>query len=91
MLQVEAYESDELVYHGGLRVSFGMQLMSAATRIERELPNITWPFFILHGNDDKLCEIGGSHLMYNQAQSTDKKLKVGLTSVSHIYQTQTRL
>ncbi|XP_037391724.1 monoglyceride lipase isoform X1 [Pygocentrus nattereri] len=74
--QVEAYESDELNYHGGMRVSFGMQLMSAATRIERELPNITWPFFILHGNEDKLCDIGGSHLMHNQAQSTDKKLKV---------------
>ncbi|KAG9270915.1 monoglyceride lipase isoform X2 [Astyanax mexicanus] len=74
--QVEAYEADELNYHGGMRVSFGMQLMTAANRIERELPNITWPFYILHGDADKLCDIGGSHLMFNQAKSTDKKLKV---------------
>uniref|UniRef100_A0A672KJC7 Monoglyceride lipase-like n=1 Tax=Sinocyclocheilus grahami TaxID=75366 RepID=A0A672KJC7_SINGR len=74
--QVEAYDTDELNYHGGLRISFGMQLMEAAARIERELPNITWPFFILHGNADKLCDIRGAHLMYNGAKSTDKKLKV---------------
>uniref|UniRef100_A0A673HID0 Serine aminopeptidase S33 domain-containing protein n=1 Tax=Sinocyclocheilus rhinocerous TaxID=307959 RepID=A0A673HID0_9TELE len=74
--KVEAYDTDELNYHGGLRVSFGMQLMDAAARIKRELPNITWPFFILHGDADKLCDIGGTHLMYNEAKSTDKNLKV---------------
>ncbi|KAK1801124.1 hypothetical protein P4O66_022827 [Electrophorus voltai] len=74
--QVEAYESDELVYHGGMRVSFGMQLMAASTRIESEIPNITWPFFLLHGDADRICDIRGSNAMYNQATSTDKKLKV---------------
>ncbi|XP_053481428.1 monoglyceride lipase isoform X3 [Ictalurus furcatus] len=74
--KVQAYESDELVYHGGMRVSFGMQLMAASSRIETELPNISWPFLLLHGTADKLCDIRGSHLMYNQAKSTDKKLKV---------------
>jgi len=79
---VEAYDTDELNYHGGLRVSFGMQLMDAASRIERELPNITWPFFILHGDADKLCDIRGSHLMYNEVKSTDKKLKVNQTCIN---------
>ncbi|MCJ8734805.1 hypothetical protein PDJAM_G00239570 [Pangasius djambal] len=74
--QVQSYESDELVYHGGLRISFGMQLMAASSRIETELPNISWPFLLLHGTADKLCDIRGSHLMYNQAKSTDKKIKV---------------
>ncbi|XP_026863424.2 monoglyceride lipase [Electrophorus electricus] len=74
--QVEAYESDELVYHGGMRVSFGMQLMAASTRIESEIPNITWPFFLLHGDADRICDIRGANAMYNQATSTDKKLKV---------------
>ncbi|XP_026988960.1 monoglyceride lipase isoform X3 [Tachysurus fulvidraco] len=74
--QVQAYESDELVYHGGLRVSFGMQLMAASSRIIAELPNISWPFLLLHGTADKLCDIRGSHLMNNQAKSTDKKMKV---------------
>lgn len=74
--QVEAYEKDELNFHGGLRVSFGMQMLNMTSQIERELPYITWPFYILHGDADKLCDIRGSQLMYNEAKSTDKKLKV---------------
>lgn len=73
---MEAYDTDELNHHGGLRVSLGIQLMNAAARIEKELSNITWPFFILHGDADKLCDIRGSHLMYNEAKTTDKKMKV---------------
>ena len=76
-LQVEAYDNDELNHHGGLRVSFGMQLMGAVARIEREVPAITWPFLLLHGDDDKLCDIRGSQMMFDMAQSTDKKIKVG--------------
>ncbi|KAM6977330.1 monoglyceride lipase isoform 2-T2 [Aplochiton taeniatus] len=74
--KVEAYDNDELNFHGGMRVSFGMQLMSAAARIEREIPDITWPFYLLHGDADKLCDIRGSHMMFEKAQSTDKLLKV---------------
>ncbi|XP_021422212.1 monoglyceride lipase isoform X1 [Oncorhynchus mykiss] len=74
--QVEAYDNDELNHHGGLRVSFGMQLMGAVARIEREVPAITWPFLLLHGDDDKLCDIRGSQMMFDMAQSTDKKIKV---------------
>uniref|UniRef100_A0A8C7X0J8 Monoglyceride lipase n=1 Tax=Oryzias sinensis TaxID=183150 RepID=A0A8C7X0J8_9TELE len=61
----------------GLRVSFGIQLMGAAERIEREIPSISWPFLILHGDDDKLCDIRGSKMMHEKAASSDKKLKVG--------------
>ncbi|CAG6021189.1 unnamed protein product [Menidia menidia] len=74
--QVEAYDADELNYHGRLRVSFGMQLMTAATRIEREIPSISWPFLLLHGDDDKLCDIRGSKMMYENAASSDKNMKV---------------
>uniref|UniRef100_A0A8C6S9K0 Monoglyceride lipase n=1 Tax=Neogobius melanostomus TaxID=47308 RepID=A0A8C6S9K0_9GOBI len=76
VVQVEAYDSDELVYHGGMRVSFGIQLMGAVSRIEREVPNMHWPFYLLHGDADKLCDIRGSHMMYEGAPSSDKRLKV---------------
>lgn len=76
--QVEAYDADELNFHGGMRVSFGIQLMGATARIEREIPSISWPFFLLHGDADKLCDIRGSKLMYEKAQSSDKKIKVGM-------------
>ncbi|KAK5863276.1 hypothetical protein PBY51_000318 [Eleginops maclovinus] len=74
--QVEAYDADELNFHGGMRVSFAMQLMGAAARIEREIPSISWPFLLLHGDTDKLCDIRGSKLMHENAASSDKKFKV---------------
>ncbi|XP_028308482.1 monoglyceride lipase isoform X2 [Gouania willdenowi] len=73
---VEAYDTDELNFHGGLRVSFGVQLMGAAARIEREIPSISWPFLLLHGDHDKLCDIRGSKMMNDNAGSSDKKLKI---------------
>ncbi|XP_061760852.1 monoglyceride lipase isoform X1 [Nerophis ophidion] len=74
--QVEAYDNDELNFHGGLRVSFGMQLMGAVARIERTIPTIGWPFLLLHGDADNLCDIRGSRLMFEKSPSSDKKLKV---------------
>lgn len=76
-LQVEAYETDELNFHGGLRVSFGMQLMAATARIEAEIPSIKWPFLLLHGDADKLCDMRGSTMMYENTLSSDKTIKVG--------------
>lgn len=80
-LQVEAYNADELNFHGGVRVSFGMQLMAAASRIEAEIPSIKWPFLLLHGDTDKLCDMRGSTMMYENAPSSDKNIKVGRGSV----------
>lgn len=74
--QVETYATDELIFHGGMRVSFAMQLMGAAARIEKEIPSINWPFLLLHGDDDKLCDIRGSKMMYENAPCSDKKIKV---------------
>ncbi|XP_034027650.1 monoglyceride lipase isoform X2 [Thalassophryne amazonica] len=74
--QVEAYDADELNYHGRMRVSFAIQLMGAVARIERAIPSISWPFLLLHGDTDKLCDIRGSEVMYKNAASTDKKLKI---------------
>nr|XP_023691085.1 monoglyceride lipase isoform X1 [Paramormyrops kingsleyae] len=76
MKQVEAYDNDELVYRGGLPVSFVMHILNATERINKAIPTIKWPFLLLHGDHDKLCDIGGSQIMYEKALSTDKKLKV---------------
>ncbi|XP_072571697.1 monoglyceride lipase-like isoform X2 [Paramormyrops kingsleyae] len=80
--EVESYDKDELNHHGGLSVAFAMQLVGAARLIERAIPTVTWPFLLLHGDADKLCNISGSHMMLEKAQSTDKQLKVGHFSLS---------
>ncbi|XP_048879593.1 monoglyceride lipase-like [Brienomyrus brachyistius] len=74
--EVESYDTDELNHHGGLSVAFAMQLVGAARLVERAIPTVTWPFLLLHGDADKLCNISGSHMMLEKAQSTDKQLKV---------------
>ena len=74
--QVEVYNHDELIYHGAVHVSFAVQMMAAAARIQREIPAIAWPFLLLQGDNDKLCDIGGARLMFEQAASADKKFKV---------------
>lgn len=55
-----------------------MQLMGATARIEKEIPSINWPFLLLHGDADKLCDIRGSMMMHKNAPSSDKKIKVGM-------------
>uniref|UniRef100_A0A8C5PM79 Monoglyceride lipase n=1 Tax=Leptobrachium leishanense TaxID=445787 RepID=A0A8C5PM79_9ANUR len=74
--EVESYMTDPLVYHGGMKVSFGVQLLNATSRVERVLPNFRLPLLLLHGTADKLCDIRGSHLMMETVLSEDKTLKV---------------
>ncbi|XP_074861375.1 monoglyceride lipase isoform X1 [Carettochelys insculpta] len=74
--EVEAYTSDPLVYHGGMKVSFVIQLMNAIAKIERSMPKLTLPILVLHGSPDKLCDIKGSYLLMDTVQSQDKTLKV---------------
>ncbi|XP_064375052.1 monoglyceride lipase isoform X4 [Dromaius novaehollandiae] len=74
--EMESYTADPLVYHGGMKVSFVIQLMNAIARIERALPKLTLPILVLHGSSDKLCDIKGSYLLMDTVQSQDKTLKV---------------
>ncbi|KAF7249755.1 Monoglyceride lipase [Varanus komodoensis] len=74
--EVESYNSDPLVYHGGMKVSFVIQLLNAIAKIERSLPKLTLPILVLHGSPDKLCDIKGSYLLMDTATSQDKTLKV---------------
>uniref|UniRef100_A0A8C5FJW0 Monoglyceride lipase n=1 Tax=Gadus morhua TaxID=8049 RepID=A0A8C5FJW0_GADMO len=64
---VDSYNMTPLNYHGGLRVSFAMQLMGAVERIQRVIPAIAWPFLLLQGDTD----------------NADKKLKVQEGAILH--------
>uniref|UniRef100_V9KKM2 Monoglyceride lipase n=1 Tax=Callorhinchus milii TaxID=7868 RepID=V9KKM2_CALMI len=81
--EVKNYINDPLNYHGSVKVSFAVQLLNTVARIEEILPKITWPFLLLHGEADKLCDINGSYHMYDTAPSKDRTLKV-YTSAYHV-------
>ncbi|XP_049622502.1 monoglyceride lipase isoform X2 [Suncus etruscus] len=74
--EVEIYDSDPQVYHGGMKVSFGLQLLNAVARVERALPKIMLPFLLLQGSDDKLCDSKGAYMLMESAKSQDKTLKI---------------
>ena len=41
-----------------------------------QFENFDYPFIIQHGTDDKLAELEGSRLLYQNSPSTDKELIV---------------
>ncbi len=43
------------------------------------------PFAVLHAEQDKLCNVQGSRLLYEKAQVKDKKLKVFPVGQHHLY------
>ncbi|XP_051874043.1 monoglyceride lipase isoform X1 [Pristis pectinata] len=74
--EVRNFYEDPLCYHGAMKVGFAAVLLNALTGLENLLPSITAPVLILHGDADKMCDIKGSHIMYEMVTSTDKTLKV---------------
>lgn len=73
---IQMYEEDPLNWHGGLKARWAVEMLRTMYNIQANVENITWPIFVLHGSEDKLCEISGSRLINEQASSSDNTLKV---------------
>lgn len=73
---VEQYEKDPLVNHAWLKARFTSVLLTRVLEMHSRLDKITWPFFVLHGQEDKLCSVKGSQQLYDKAASTDKTIKI---------------
>ena len=53
--------------------------------INRNLETMRVPFLILHGDQDRLCNVEGSRQLYKMAVTSDKQLKVFEGSVHNLY------
>ncbi len=73
---VASYESDPLVYRGGIPAGTLVAIGRAITRIQAGMESITMPLLLLHGTADELCEPEGSKQLDARAGSTDKTLKL---------------
>ena len=51
-------------------------MLTASQNIQENVKAIEWPFLVLHGTKDSLCDVEGAQLLYDQAMSTDKQIKV---------------
>jgi alpha-beta hydrolase superfamily lysophospholipase len=73
---VKAYQTDPLVYQGKVRARLGIEVIKTMAMIQRRKSDIRLPILILHGSTDKLSDFRNSELLFQEANSADKTLKV---------------
>lgn len=71
---VARYESDPLVFHGGVPMRTGKELLDAGARARTRLDQVRLPLLIMHGTEDRLIDPQGSRDLYAQAGASDKTL-----------------
>ena len=71
----EVYDKDPLVYRGKWRIGMGIGLIVAGRDLQAQIPNLTLPLLIMHGEEDKITPISGSYLVRDKAQSTSSSIR----------------
>ena len=56
----EKINKDELNHHGGVKAMMGFTLLQAMTSLEQNFANVTTPYLMILGSEDKICNIEGS-------------------------------
>ncbi len=73
---VAAYNADPLVHHGKLPAGIGKALLSVGETMPRRAAALTAPLLVVHGEQDKLIPVAGSHHLMECVASEDAHLKV---------------
>ncbi len=73
---VAAYANDPLVFHGKTPARLAAEMLKAMQRVTAEVSKITLPFIVLQGAEDKLVDPAGAQMLYDQASSKDKTIKI---------------
>ena len=73
---VQAYLDDPLVYNGKITARLAAEMLGAMQRVTREVGKVHLPLLVVQGSADKLVDPAGSQMLYEQASSNDKTLKI---------------
>jgi alpha-beta hydrolase superfamily lysophospholipase len=73
---VDAYNTDPLVYHGKVPAGIGRALLRVGETMPQRAPSLTAPLLVVHGSDDRLIPVEGSHQLVAAVGSSDVELKV---------------
>ncbi|KAL5711135.1 acylglycerol lipase [Ranunculus cassubicifolius] len=68
--------SNPYSYQGKPRLKTGNELLRVSLEIEQSLKQVSMPFIIVHGGDDKVTDPSTSKLLFESASSTDKTFKL---------------
>ncbi|XP_026459048.1 caffeoylshikimate esterase-like [Papaver somniferum] len=72
----EEVRSNPLCYKGRPRLKTAHELLNVSLDIEKNLQQVSLPFIIVHGGDDKVTDPSVSELLYKTAASSDKTFKL---------------
>jgi len=72
----EQFDTDPLTYKGKLRARMGLEFAKAATDARNRVAELQLPLLVMHGAEDRLTNPKGSELLYTEARSQDKTLKL---------------
>src|ERR1700744_247957 len=72
---VAAYKADPLVYHGKVPTGVGRALLQVGETMPERAPALSAPLLVVHGSDDRLIPVAGSHRLVENVGSTDVGLK----------------
>ncbi|XP_052204241.1 caffeoylshikimate esterase-like isoform X2 [Diospyros lotus] len=74
----EQIPSNPYCYKGRLRLLTGYQLLTVSMDLEKRLEEVSLPFLVLHGEEDKVTDPAVSRLLYDSARTPirDKTLKL---------------
>ncbi|MBA0813742.1 hypothetical protein Gohar_027566, partial [Gossypium harknessii] len=63
-------------YKGRLRLNTANELLNTSLEVEQRLHEVSFPFLVLHGGEDKVTDKAVSQQLYNDAASSDKSFKL---------------
>ena len=56
-------------------------MLTEMAACQKRMSEIQLPFYVVHGDEDALCELSGSKLLNEKASSQDKTLQVRKGSI----------
>ncbi|XP_076909608.1 caffeoylshikimate esterase-like [Bidens hawaiensis] len=68
--------NNPLSYKGRVRLQTASQLLDVSLDLEKRLQEVTFPFFVAHGEADKVTDPTVSKLLYETASSFEKMIKL---------------
>jgi alpha-beta hydrolase superfamily lysophospholipase len=74
--EVEAYEQDPIIFHGKLQARTAIEIADTTARFPQGVAGLELPLLVMHGGGDRLVPPASGKMIYEQAGSPDKTLKL---------------
>lgn len=64
-----------------MKAKWAKAMLDAMDYIQENVSKLTIPYLLVHGDDDQLVKMEGSHFLHDNSPSTDKTFKVTIIVV----------